>query len=67
MKCARCNRPLIAPAVSIKTRSGPIGYGPKCAAIMGMLLAIRKARANPARKQETSELQIDWISDDASA
>ena len=67
MKCARCNRPLIIPAVSIKTKDGAIGFGPKCASIMRMVLVVRKARANPARKQETSEHQIDWISDDASA
>lgn len=66
MKCARCSRPMIEPAVSIKTRSGVYGYGPKCAAVMGLIQAVQRARANPVRKQETSEDQMDWIEDDQS-
>jgi hypothetical protein len=55
------------PAVSIKSRQGVYGYGPKCAAVMGLIQAVQRAKARPARKQETSEDQMDWITDDTPA
>ena len=37
MKCIRCNKPLLTPAVSVPTRNGVIGYGPVCARKAGLL------------------------------
>jgi len=55
------------PAVSIKSRQGVFGYGPKCAAVMGLIQAVQRARLKPAKKQESSEDQMDWIEDDTPA
>lgn len=50
MKCVLCNRPLLAAAVSIPTRNGPIAYGPVCARKAGF-----GAKAGPrtSRVQKT--------------
>lgn len=37
MKCVLCNRPMLAAAVSIPTRGGPINYGPVCARKAGLV------------------------------
>ena len=36
VKCARCGKPLIRPAVEIPARAGPIAFGPKCAKAAGL-------------------------------
>ncbi len=37
MKCAMCNRPMLAAAASIPTRNGPVNYGPVCARKAGLV------------------------------
>lgn len=37
MKCAMCNRPMLAAAASIPTRNGPLAYGPVCARKAGLV------------------------------
>ena len=60
MKCAMCNRPLTAAAVSIPTRAGPLAYGPKCAGRAGLLDRRQRRRAfTQPVQQEPDPLQID--------
>ena len=63
MKCARCNRPMAAPAATVQTRAGRTGYGPKCAAAMGILpsKASKPATRRVAVKAERDERQADWV------
>lgn len=44
MKCERCGRPLKSTSVEIKTRFGPINYGPKCARKAGLLTRRKRTR-----------------------
>ena len=37
MKCVLCGRVLLAAALSVPTRNGPMAYGPKCARKAGLL------------------------------
>lgn len=63
MKCARCNRPMLIPAATVQTRAGRSGYGPKCAAFMGILPS--KATATPRKFAAANiwqdERQADWL------
>ena len=56
MKCIRCNRPILAAAVSVPTRNGPVGYGPVCAKKAGLLQnpspRITQHRKSPPRGQK---------------
>lgn len=37
MRCQRCQRVMSEPAVTIQSRAGVRGYGPKCARLMGLI------------------------------
>ena len=57
MKCIRCSRPLLTPAVSVPTRNGLVGYGPVCAKKAGLLnqgQRITQARKTPPRGQKVA-------------
>lgn len=51
MKCERCGRAILTtPAASIKSRAGALVYGPKCAALMGILpKADRRLKVNQVK------------------
>ena len=46
MNCVACGRPLFRFAVSVLSKAGPIGWGPKCAKRAG----VTKPRADRARR-----------------
>lgn len=50
MNCTNCGRPLTRFAVSVDTRDGPVGWGPKCARKVFKVLARRRARIFDARR-----------------
>jgi hypothetical protein len=62
MICQRCHRPMQTPAATVVTRTGRMGYGPKCAQAMGIMPS--KA-ATPVRRtavvRVVDERQADWI------
>ena len=64
MICQRCHRPMQTPAAVVQTRAGRSGYGPKCAAIMGILPAHKSARvrrqavASDPAQMELIELEV---------
>lgn len=43
MRCTRCHKPLIRPALSILTRRGYQHWGPKCARLAGLIQPRRKS------------------------
>lgn len=56
MRCARCHRPLTIAAVSITTRAGTRNYGPKCAAIAGLIDAKpRRGLLNVKHRQPVAD------------
>jgi hypothetical protein len=52
-----------APAATVVTRAGRMGYGPKCAQAMGIMPAklTVTARRRPAAATERDERQADWV------
>lgn len=63
MKCVRCNRPMLTPAATVQTRAGLSAFGPKCAAVMGILPAKANApvRRKVSRATVQDERQADWV------
>lgn len=53
-----CNRPLIAPAVSVNTKGGAKAWGPKCAKKAGLLDAAKRAFAAQIRQGEADPRQL---------
>jgi hypothetical protein len=63
MRCERCNRAIInTPAATIKTRHGPINYGPKCAAMMG-LVDKQKAKRKASEPVQADPGQLDLFAE----
>lgn len=62
-RCARCNRPLFATAaVTVKTKDGVRGIGPKCARLMNLIDPNRRVSMQVRRTAEPKdERQMDWI------
>lgn len=61
MRCTMCHRPLTEATVTIKTRGGPLGWGPVCAKKAGLTLP---ATRKPARvKVVRDERQADWVAE----
>lgn len=60
MTCTRCGRPLLIPATSIQTRSGPLAFGRVCAIKAGLIEPKPRApRFVPAMPQPvTDERQL---------
>lgn len=70
MRCIHCNRPMKEPAVTIKSRAGPIYWGPKCAAKAGLtkpprrrILTVMAGVAAKRRRKRPDAVQADWIDD----
>ena len=66
MHCARCNRPMSAPAVQITTRSGARSYGPTCARKMGLMDAVHRAikqaqRVRVAGRADPDQLALELV------
>jgi hypothetical protein len=45
VNCLHCGRPLRRFAISVPTRGGALGWGPKCARSLGIVTGARAARA----------------------
>lgn len=64
MKCSRCNRPLYFVTAQI----GSQAFGPKCAALMGLLAAVKglrrsgrkspESKRKPRKARETDQLDM---------
>jgi hypothetical protein len=55
------------PAATVVTRSGRMGYGPKCAQAMGIMparLTVARRKA-VVHKVQADERQADWIGETA--
>lgn len=63
MHCIHCNRPMKEPAVTIKSRAGPIYWGPKCARMAGLLTPRRPERKARQSRATRHTDQLDWIND----
>lgn len=63
MRCVHCNRLLTDPTVTIKTRSGPLYWGPKCARQAGILPSRRARKSIKPRTERATDHagQLDWI------
>ena len=62
MRCAMCHRPMLTAAVSIPSRQGPIGYGPKCAERAGLLVREKRPQIIGRRRFQAVRVeQVDWI------
>jgi hypothetical protein len=44
MRCERCHRPISTPTATVRTRGGPLNYGPTCAR-KGGLMPVRERAA----------------------
>lgn len=67
MKCVRCGRQMLTPAATVQTRTGLSAFGPKCAAVMGILPAKASApvRRTVSRATAQDERQADWVAEAA--
>jgi len=54
LRCAACGRRLVAFAMLVQTRNGPIGFGPVCARVRGLLAADSKTAA-PVKSHGTTD------------
>lgn len=63
MKCVRCDKPLRnAPAATIPSAAGTIGWGPKCAVLAGLIKPKRRViRASRRRRRAAGPMQLDWV------
>lgn len=59
VKCVRCGKPLMAPSVTVMTRSGPQAWGPKCAKLAGFVEP-SLSKAKPAEHTKDPR-QMDLI------
>ena len=63
LRCAACGRPLQAFALLVQTKNGPIGFGPVCARVRGLLSAESKTAA-PVKSHGTTndpaQLQLEF-------
>ena len=63
MRCTECNRPLIKPAATIKSRRGAMNYGPACAKRAGLLpqrtRKHRRVQSHPVPERDPR--QCDWV------
>ena len=64
MKCARCNRPLNAPALTVKRNGSELWIGPKCARAMfpaaqrAALQTVRRVAVEVDSRQMPLELEV---------
>ena len=67
MHCTHCGRRLIEPTVTIRTKRGPLYWGPKCAAKAGLTnpakrqILTLKRRVKPTQRATAHDGQADWI------
>ena len=59
MRCTMCHRPLSEATVTIKTRGGPLGWGPKCAKKAGLIKPKQRMRRADAHKPCAET--VDWV------
>ena len=74
LRCLRCNRPLLAYSVSTQTRSGVMGWGPKCAALAGVEIKQEPKPSRPRvqiksgwRHAMADPRQLDWLTEAVAA
>lgn len=70
MICQRCHRTMQTPAATVVTRSGRMGYGPKCAQAMGIMparLTVTAKRRPATQPAMVNERQMDWLQEAACA
>ena len=67
MNCIACKRPLLRYAASTPTRDGVVGWGPKCAAKAGVIVAptrtlqpVRLPRARPVVDESQLPLGLEF-------
>jgi len=63
MRCTMCHRPLSEATVTIKTRGGPLGWGPKCAKKAGLTLPTTRKPARVKVVATVDERQADWVAE----
>lgn len=64
MNCVRCGKVLLRlPAATVPTQGGPVGWGPKCAVIAGLMRPKRRAPVVVARRRRKAggPVQLDWV------
>ena len=66
LRCIACGKPLTKYAVSIPTKDGPVGWGPKCAQRV-VIKRDRTGRRNvtvkprPVKTLPRDPAQVDWL------
>lgn len=56
MRCTRCGRILKTAAASVITKAGAAAYGPKCAAVLGLIEPVK--RTTKRRNRPASDRQL---------
>ena len=59
LRCERCHRPLNAATWSVKTKNGPLNFGPKCARLSGYTPPERTRSHKVVQPKEVDESQME--------